>query len=148
MQKLNCEIDAGRKTAEFGRLMKKALVKYRMSLKKLSTLTDIPVKRIKILMEAKDTITVVELQLLSMALGIGMDKLFSIDNFSDKDIRPIFKNLTSGNNMGLIAAAPALNAESVTDEQDMEEIQVNYERSIVQLHYCTECLGQFPYGEL
>ncbi len=147
MCELKHDVDPAERSAEFARLVRKAEKATKMSSQALSQWSGVPLDRLAEIEKGETVVTSVELQLLTLALGIGMDQLFPLDHVSDPDIHAIFGSLVSGKNkVGLMAAAAAPHAESLSC--DSIETQRNYERSVVQLHHCAECLGRFPRGEL
>jgi hypothetical protein len=78
-----------------------------------------------------------EVQLLGVILGIAVDELFPLP--ADMDARKIhacFEHLVS-QDVGLVAATGAPEAAMPPSDQD-------FERSVVHLHYCAECLATLP----
>lgn len=147
MCELKHVVDLAKKSADFARLMPAAKQATKQSSVQLAAWTGIALDRLGEIENGKTVLTAVELQLLTLALGIGMDQLFPLDHLPDSEVHSIFEKLTTGKNkVGLMAAAAAPGAETV--HQDSTETQTQYERSVVQLHHCAECLGLFPRGEL
>jgi len=147
MCELKHHVDPAKKSADFARLIPAAKKATKQSSVQLAAWTGIPLDRLGEIENGKTVLTAVELQLLTLALGIGMDQLFPLDNLPNAEVHAIFGKLTAGHNkVGLMAAAAAPGTDDVP--QDTAETQMQYERSVVQLHHCAECLGQFPRGEL
>lgn len=146
MCEINHSINVAEKSAQFGQLMTEAREKTNMDLEALSEWAGISVDRLRTIEGGDAELTVVELQILSLALGFGLDRLFALDELSDDKVHSIFTSLTEGEDqVGLVAAAGA--ASESTAGQDPGTVQQDYERSVVQLHHCAECLSLFPRGK-
>jgi hypothetical protein len=138
MSMLNGPVNIQERSKAFARSARKARRRLRLQLDYLSDLTCIEVERLRQLEGGGVVFRSSELQLLGVILGIGLDELFPVPHsLSPQDIHSIFKSLF-GQNIGLIAGTAGQKAEELAMNQ------ASFERSVVQLHYCAECLAQFP----
>jgi hypothetical protein len=109
-----------------------------VSLELVSELTGISMERLRDLMGCEEIFHVSELQLLGIILGIGVDKIFLLPtDLSRDDIHQIFLELRK-QNVGLLAATDGEETQPISVDQDA------FERSVVHLNYCAECLACFP----
>lgn len=134
---LTCRADRQANSAEFARHVGQERKRQKRSLQELADLTQIGVGRLKQLEAGGSTFKVAEVQLLGVVLGIGLDEVFPLPkSLSQKQIHDIFVSMQE-NGLGLIAA---------TGREGSRGRPINqraFERSIVHLNYCAECLSQF-----
>ena len=133
---LACQADAQKNSAEFARRFKEEREHQKRKLEELAELTQIGVGRLEQLETGGSTFKVAEVQLLGVVLGIGLDEVFPLPNLSQKQIHDIFVSMQEGG-FGLIAAADGEGSGGRLVSQE------DFERSIVHLSYCAECLAQF-----
>jgi len=135
---LACTADLPKWSAAFAKRARKARKKLGIDLDYLADLTCIEKQRLQQLETGAEIFSVSEIQLLGVVLGIGLDEFFPLPkNLSKQYIHDIFTKL-KGDNVGLFAAT------SGEEAQELDVDQEAFEQSIVQLHYCAECLAKFP----
>jgi transcriptional regulator with XRE-family HTH domain len=133
---LTCQADAQEYSAKFAQRVRQERKIQKRSLEELAELTKIGVGRLEQLETGGSIFKVAEVQLLGVVLGIGFDEVFPLPNFSQEKIHEIFVSMQE-NGFGLIAA---------TDGEGSGGRPINqeaFERSVVHLSYCAECLSQF-----
>jgi len=77
-----------------------------------------------------------ELQVLALLLGIPLDRLFPLE-IDEGEIHSAFEALQECET-GMVAATGGM------DEKNAQIDQCAFERAVVHLHHCAECLRKFP----
>ncbi|MFA6134183.1 MAG: helix-turn-helix transcriptional regulator [Phycisphaerae bacterium] len=135
MCEMTHDVDLAEKSKEFASRMRAAQKKLDYSWVELARLTDISKPRLKELMGGKAIFKASELQVLGIVFGIAFDHLFPLA-MSKQKVHRVFSQLVA-DGVGLIAPAAGAPRRKVPRQEV-------FERSIVQLHHCAECLCAFP----
>ena len=130
------DVDLLKKSKEFASRLRRAQRKMKYSGPELSRLTGISISRLGELSTGNIVFTKKELQLLGITHGIAFDELFPLEVPQER-IHKLFTQLAS-DGVGLIAPTQG----PTTPRKPMK--QRAFERSIVHLHHCHECLQLFP----
>jgi len=129
------DIDVKAKSKDFAQLMRGALDYLNLRLEEVGQMVGMVQNRIECLARGEELFYRSEIQILSVMLGIGLDRLFPLD-IKDSEVHKVYKEL-SNQGVGLIAPlAPP------TEDNKMSQLE--FERAVVQLNYCAKCLSKFP----
>jgi hypothetical protein len=135
---LACQPNLKEWSGTFAALIRHAREQQALDLKYLWDMTHIDTERLRTLEAGETIFTSREIQLLGIVLGVGVDDLFPLPtDLSPQRIHGIFAELLS-QNCGLYAATSGPDAATSAINQEA------FERSVVHLHHCAECLAKFP----
>jgi len=128
-------IDLKAKSEQFAELISQAQTHLRMTSEEVAKMTGINPKRLASLLRREKIFTRAEVQVLSVMLGIGLDRLFPLD-IKDSEVQRLYRELRK-QGIGLIAPL-----EGCSNTNKISQLE--FERAVVRLNYCASSLAQFP----
>jgi hypothetical protein len=142
IEEIAYEMDLDAWSKQFAERVGDVVRKEGIDLDRLADLSSISKARLEELLSTEHAVLSGEVQILGVILGIGVDELFPLpDGIPQSRIHEIFESLYE-QGVGLLAATGKGLAEGPADVPGNG--QESFERSIVQLHHCAECLSKLP----